>query len=287
MATALQTLTLKAMSRASGYGEWTPSRTTGQLAGRPFGDHGGTFIDRTPRRVPLYNHDPAKEVGRVMATGSFHEEYLYEKGLKLRWYIWPPGEECMSRTFTAAWVEKLSSGANALKIGDSKQGCEFCRAEPLADAEKTPTQMTPETRFGTSGTTTVSNSTPFRDEIPLVTESRGPDKMVMGTPQEWSLEELQAELTRRQAEAEATAPALTDESRAAVESVGAPTEPTATMPSVPVHTAPPAATKPRLTECPGCQKQGKGGSAKKRSSSVYAHLRSNPDHADTAEAVPA
>jgi|TARA_R110000751_G_scaffold275719_1_gene376640 hypothetical protein len=80
-------------------------------------------------------------------------------------------------------------------------------------------------------------------------------------------------------EVEVSTSAITTESRAAVDS-GAPKERTE-LPSALSKPTPPAATKPRLSECPGCGKAGKGKSVKKQSSSVYAHLKSYPDHAET------
>ena len=271
MATSAQIRTLKAMSLASGYGRWTQTR--GMAIANAMNEKvkvsGGSGwewnTDTTPRKVRLYTHNPDQELGRQMMHAALSDEALDEKGLKLRWYAWQPGEECLAQTFTASWVEKIKNGANKLMTGDSKQGCEYCRQEPLADAEKTPTQMVPETAFGASVTRQVEDKTPFRDT---------------------TLDELQAEVARRQAEAEVTAPVLTEESRAAVEPVGAPMEPTDT-PSAPIlQSTPPAAIKPLLSECPTCHKPGKGQSAKKKSSSVYAHFRSYPEHADTASAVP-
>ena len=105
MATALQTLNKKAMSLASGYGNWEPTRSTSELLRSSF-QGGGSYIDTTPGKVTLYNHNPERELGEA-ASGSFDENYLYEKGLKLNWYAWPV-EDCMDHTFTAAWVEKLN-----------------------------------------------------------------------------------------------------------------------------------------------------------------------------------
>lgn len=265
MPTALQTLNLRAMSLASGYGEWSPTRGRGSLDSLTFASGMGTFRDASPGKVRLYNHDPKRDLGQV-AFGSFHENYLYEKALKLRWYAWPPGDDCMSKKFTAAWVEKIKNGANKLTTGSSKMGCEFCRDEPLADVEKTPTQVTPEVVFGTTATTWPEGSTPPKQSVA--------DLRV-------ALEEAE------QAEAAALTAALTEESGAAVEPSGAPMEPTEVTPSALPESTPPTATKPKLSECPGCGKPGKGQSVKKRSSSVYAHIRSNPDHAETPIGVPA
>tara|TARA_R110000737_G_scaffold336240_1_gene355571 strand:- start:18 stop:803 length:786 start_codon:yes stop_codon:yes gene_type:complete len=259
MATALQTLNMKAMSLASGYGRWQPSRSTGDLLRSSF-QGGGSYIDTTPGKVKLFNHNPERPLG-LAAQGSFAENYLYEKGLKLNWYAWPM-EDCMSHEFTAAWVETLNTGANALKRGESKMGCEFCRQEPLADAEKTPTQMSPEVVIGNS-------QTMWKEGVI--------------TPKMSSAELRKALEEAEQAEVEVTASVLTEESRAAVDS-GAPKGLTE-LPSALSNSTPPVATKPRLAECPTCHKPGKGRSAKKRSSSVYAHLKGHPDHAETPTGV--
>jgi len=300
MATALQVLTLKAMSRASGYGVWSQTRGKSALIRDHKVSDGSGWewnTDTTPAKVRLYTHDPEQELGRQMMFASLPDYSLYEKGLKNCWYAWKPGEECMSQKFTASWVADIKNGGKKLMIGDSAMGCKFCRQEPLAETEKTPTQMTPETTFGTSATTTVSDATPFRDEIPLVTESMPPGKMVMGSSQEWSLEELRAELTKRQAEAEVTASALTEESRAAVGSTGAPIEPTE-LPSAQSQPTPPEATTVWPLECPQDEcdyapllmKKGKRAgqplSEKQRRNAVRLHMRSQ-QHTDTASAVPA
>ena len=78
MPTAVQTLNLKAMSLASGYGEWSPTRSAGSINSLKFASGMGTFTDQSPGKVTLYNHDPSSDrpLGKVV-TGSLHYEYLY------------------------------------------------------------------------------------------------------------------------------------------------------------------------------------------------------------------
>ncbi len=84
MPTAPEILTLKAMSLASGYGKrpttrgsgnWSPSGGPGSLVGRTLSDQGGSYIDNTPAKTKLFNHDPAipDNMGRQMTDASVNE----------------------------------------------------------------------------------------------------------------------------------------------------------------------------------------------------------------------
>jgi hypothetical protein len=239
-----------------------------------------------------------------MTNASVNETYLYTKGLKLGWFPWQPGEDCRSRTFTNAYIEHEGKGrAPRLIVGEDVQGCKFCRQEPLAEVD-TPTQIQNEFSGGVSVTKLPEDAdrTPFRDPEPAV-----------ATAESLSLEELQAELARR-AEAEVTAPAINEGSRAVVEE-GAPTEPTE-IPSALPEPTPPEITKlwlennPVPDACPVCEREvpkaaqrglraGKPLSPSQRKNSFVAHIKSQvenhgePAHvewvrqADTPTGVPA
>ena len=309
MPTALQVLELKALSLASGFGKWTVARR-GDLSG----SHGNSNVaagsagwdwnlDTTPAKTKLFSHDPKvigvdkdddgedreiTNLGRQMMHASMPEVTLFTKALKLGWFPWQPGDECRGREFKAATVEKLRTGANKLTIGNSAMGCKFCRQEPLAEAD-TPIEVDHEFKGGVSVTKLPEDHdpTPFRESAEIAETNVG--TFLKRTTQvdlgEATFEEIQRELERRRAEVETSVSAITEESRAVVEP-GAPTGLTELPSDLPTPT-PPAATKPMLSECPGCGKPGKGKSAKKRSSSVYAHFRSYPEHAETPIGVPA